>query len=1155
MAMRFVNANCATSTSATNCKKVVAGYLGSIVGGTQPTDDINTTRTTGNFTATAGESIQGAYVCLRRTTLPSGTFTVKLMEGATERATTASINASTLGNGTGWYYFAFSTPYTAAGATNYQIRMNASVVAQIMWIRGAAVGSYGYAVISNGDDATGYTSGDTLLLKNGITFTVDANMTLAATDTVSINLGDASTLTIPNPASPILLDLGAGCIPLHTNTHWLIGSVGTPVAKGRVTVRTSSGVLMQMGYLLYETMDDTIPSNVAWYGVGCTTNALKVTATTAIGQTVLPTEAVPATWTDGDTVVLFGKTGTANASDTQTYTITKGSNQITINPALAHEMVINGVIMNRSEALRESGIFMDGPTGGGAAYLFTSGTSSTVKTLKLSGCFMGGFSTGSVTDLNLSCVAGDWGMTNVYFRYYGTNVALNWAGGVRGGHNIENVTYDVASANANGLSITLKNATINKLYSRMGSRSDNVGILGNSIAITNSVFTGKLGSSYGHYFSGSNLTITDCVFVGTIRTGQGPITMTRCQQSYALGDAGLVLVNSVVNATACTFGSIGLANTVRDVSILLDSYGEGYFDGCSMGTPEAIATNCIPGSFLQFHNLNGVTGRHKTWRDYGLFDTTTPYTNMLQTAITTGVLTHDYRVSSGAVASTPFYLAAVAQVPAGYYAGAHTAPKIDLYADTNLTTPLATLNLADNNSSLQSVAVDFTPTTNNNLVHLFPKTNTAATGANGTCTWTSVNIRARTWGKVFYDYSIPISETLTYPAVSIAPVVDDIFITESVRATVDAYTGITFDSSGNLTLSVSHSIKEIYDWVKSYYAKTAQRFQSVPLRTSDGVNYQMAGNITLGASVVLSGTGEITLATGKTLTMGSGAKSSIIFDTDAGRTGALLIHLPLASMALCVQDDASADVECLTGQTGDYLLFIPAGETGTWSWAVNKQGYSFATGTFTLVDGGLFEFSPACPQVLTPEGAPMYQGTTSALVNVEQDGVYAHIDIGDGTPSVQNIYDAAEDWLATDAGIDWIIAGGDGISIFNSFGGDFIFETDNWRIHRWHAGDTKATVPAFVQSTQGIPVDESNGTVQYLTSDNPTAVAAAVWAAVSEGLQTYGKQFRDMRAVLLGVTTGGGTTSETFMAADGVTPRVVSQNDGANRTAETVPGS
>lgn len=71
---------------------------------------------------------------------------------------------------------------------------------------------------------------------------------------------------------------------------------------------------------------------------------------------------------------------------------------------------------------------------------------------------------------------------------------------------------------------------------------------------------------------------------------------------------------------------------------------------------------------------------------------------------------------------------------------------------------------------------------------------------------------------------------------------------------------------------------------------------------------------------------------------------------------------------------------------------------------------------------------------------------------------------------------------------------------------------------------------------------------------NAAAMPANVWSATSEAGQAYGKQIRDMRATLLGTTTGAGTTSEAFRAADGATVRVTSTNDGTNRTNVAVPG-
>jgi hypothetical protein len=66
--------------------------------------------------------------------------------------------------------------------------------------------------------------------------------------------------------------------------------------------------------------------------------------------------------------------------------------------------------------------------------------------------------------------------------------------------------------------------------------------------------------------------------------------------------------------------------------------------------------------------------------------------------------------------------------------------------------------------------------------------------------------------------------------------------------------------------------------------------------------------------------------------------------------------------------------------------------------------------------------------------------------------------------------------------------------------------------------------------------------------------AMKTFADVSSNSETYGKQFRDMLSINTGITGGGLTTVETFMEPDGVTPRVVSTNDGTNRTNVSRPG-
>ena len=116
----------------------------------------------------------------------------------------------------------------------------------------------------------------------------------------------------------------------------------------------------------------------------------------------------------------------------------------------------------------------------------------------------------------------------------------------------------------------------------------------------------------------------------------------------------------------------------------------------------------------------------------------------------------------------------------------------------------------------------------------------------------------------------------------------------------------------------------------------------------------------------------------------------------------------------------------------------------------------------------------------------------------------------------------------------------------------------NWQL-KFPAGSYVATVSGgnLIGGLGGVPVAYSAGVqVALVLSAASTVVGGSdPFANISESGQSYGKQLRDMRAALLGVTTGGGTASEKFKAADGTTDRVTSTNDGTNRTAVAVPGA
>lgn len=256
-----------------------------------------------------------------------------------------------------------------------------------------------------------------------------------------------------------------------------------------------------------------------------------------------------------------------------------------------------------------------------------------------------------------------------------------------------------------------------------------------------------------------------------------------------------------------------------------------------------------------------------------------------------------------------------------------------------------------------------------------------------------------------------------------------------------------------------------------------------------------AGTLTIKTGTLAAGSKFAKVQTSGTITTAGSASISCLYQSNLGPSAKLVITLPLPGMSVDVHS-ASAEVQYLSGQSGVYTLLIPPGATGAWAWAINKQGYAFSRGSFSPGVGGTFSYAPACPQILTSEGSPMYQGTTSPLVQSSYSAGFSYVDIGNGTPSLQNVYDSFEDYLTTSPGMDWIVSGRDSLSIFNSFGGDYLFLTGNIRLRRWHPSDANATVPAFAQSVDGMPVDEVNGPVRYNTSDNPAAIAAAVWAAL-----------------------------------------------------------
>ena len=322
-------------------------------------------------------------------------------------------------------------------------------------------------------------------------------------------------------------------------------------------------------------------------------------------------------------------------------------------------------------------------------------------------------------------------------------------------------------------------------------------------------------------------------------------------------------------------------------------------------------------------------------------------------------------------------------------------------------------------------------------------------------------------------------------------------ITEDDDAVVSAYTDL-------------ETVEKIYDYstywgclranlildrvcIKTGNALDFGAYDLVFDATAVSVFSKVGNTITIKASIV--NTGSIT--TTGTITLSNGCVTGTTLLTGSNGASGLLQLLGLTSTAVYVKDDSDAEVDYVASVTGTYSLIIPFGSTGSWAWVTKRLGYRHAVGNFTASDGGNFINTPSMPEKLNPDGTAMYTGSTSLLCDVSFDGTtQANIDIGDGVVTLQEAFDESETALATNDGMIWLASGKSDTSQFNSAGGDYFFLSTGWRLRRASAGDVNATIESFVIGADGTVVDGVNGSVQFLTSDSPTAIAQAVLVAL-----------------------------------------------------------
>ena len=349
-------------------------------------------------------------------------------------------------------------------------------------------------------------------------------------------------------------------------------------------------------------------------------------------------------------------------------------------------------------------------------------------------------------------------------------------------------------------------------------------------------------------------------------------------------------------------------------------------------------------------------------------------------------------------------------------------------------------------------------------------------------------------------------ETLTEDVI----MTPDLSITEATKAIVDAYTTI-------------ETPEKFYDRAKSYLFDNFGTYQSLLVSRSgdliDAGSYNVDIDATAGSAFAFDGskitikanrfTGDIT-TTGTFNLLNSAEVTGTVASSNQNFTTISVTFSNLTDATIEVFDNTGTSVDRVTAQTGSYIYYTPSTATGTWSYVIDRIGYipkseSFnPSGSNIIVDGALV-------QLLRADGSVMYTAETSADVAVVFDFVTPCmcIEIGDAQVDAQVIFDEAEQSLVTVDGMRWQNTYGTLTRYDDLPGvGRILFLQDDIRLKRALAGDVNSGVTGYVQSTQGTPIDGTNGSVAIVAG----FAASDVWSVAARTL-TAGTKDAEIDAI------------------------------------------
>ena len=244
-------------------------------------------------------------------------------------------------------------------------------------------------------------------------------------------------------------------------------------------------------------------------------------------------------------------------------------------------------------------------------------------------------------------------------------------------------------------------------------------------------------------------------------------------------------------------------------------------------------------------------------------------------------------------------------------------------------------------------------------------------------------------------------------------------ITETNKSTVDAYTTL-------------ETAQKFYDRAKAYLVDNyAGETATIVTRSGDTIDlgtYNLtvlqAGNAFVfdGTTVIINSAlfeGSVTTS-GTVIDLGN-AITGVVTDIN-GTTSPSSITLNTVGV-WSIYDNTNTVV---TAGTGNTTYSNTRGvDTGTWSVVTHNKGSVAQIFTWDSADGSTNTFTYDNTQLIRPEGGAIYSGgsTTGINVLVNADG-YIEVDAPNRAVSSQEIIDAQQDFLNTQAGLDQILATG-----------------------------------------------------------------------------------------------------------------------------------